>query len=120
MYTFLNYKKRTDKQSRNVWTSFYGTSQYLCMLFETISLKMDIKKEGVFQPSIKSIILFYITPSNRDGIELQRNCSNKKPQNAITVMYLFIIDIPPRILANVNCPHSAIGISRVSPFQGRT
>ena len=71
---------------------------------------MDIKKEGVFQPSIKSIILFYITPSNRDGIELQRNCSNKKPQNAITVMYLFIIDIPPRILANVNCPHSAIGI----------
>ncbi len=60
------------------------------------------------------------TPSNRDGIELQRNCSNKKPQNAITVMYLFIIDIPPRILANVNCPHSAIGISRVSPFQGRT
>ena len=60
MYTFWNYKKRTAKQSRNVWTSFYGTSQYLCMLFETISLKMDIKKEGVFQPSINRNILFWI------------------------------------------------------------
>jgi len=28
------------------------------MLFETISLKMDIKKEGVFQPSINRNILF--------------------------------------------------------------
>lgn len=50
MCTFWNYKKRTDKQSRNLWIFFYGTSQYLCMLFGTTSLKMSIKKEGVFQP----------------------------------------------------------------------
>ena len=66
------------------------------------------------------ISFLQITPSNRDGIELQRNCSNKKPQNAITAMYLFTIDIPPRIPANVNCPHSAFGISQVSLLQGRT
>ena len=43
--------KKTDKRSLNLWTNPFGTSHLKCILFDTIPLKMNIKKESIFHLS---------------------------------------------------------------------
>lgn len=40
----------TDKQSRNVWTSLYGTFQYLCTHFKTSKGALIMKRYGYYNP----------------------------------------------------------------------
>ena len=56
--------------------------------------------EGCF-----SLIQLLETPSNRDRKLQSITVLNNSTKNDKTVKILLIIDIPPRILANVICPH---------------
>ena len=64
---FETTKKRTAKQSRNLWIFLYGTSRYLCMLFDTTSLKNEYKKKKVyFNHSV--MMFFIINPCQTEGL----------------------------------------------------
>ena len=51
------------------------------------------------------LIYASMTPSNRGRTLLLNNISNKKAPKETKVRIVLIIDIPPRILATVICPH---------------
>ena len=119
----LNFKSTIANQKsvlQSMFSLFLSDLLQQNPIFKFYRQFLHIKKLQQILIDLLKPFFFHITPSNRDGIELQTNCSSKKPQKAITVITLFTIDIPPRIPANITCPHSPIGISQVSSFQGRT
>lgn len=59
-------------------------------------------REGVFS---NFNIHLLETPSNRDRKLQSITALNNSTKKDKTVKILLIIDIPPRILANVMCPH---------------